>query len=150
MHSHRKSNNSNTPPHHQNCTINTFFSSLYRSARDDSLPLPLLFFCRLLLLSLRRQRSDYICAFITQLYFPRADLKLCLAVCHHSALLPQQPESVNRLLRLILCSGGCQTVMLWTLVDLGNSWQPSQIINVKILQVELEINTNHRPVVIVL
>lgn len=149
MHLYRRSNKSNTPPCHQNCAINKFFhlsidlqemtlSLCLDLSSAVSPPLPLQTVYRL-----------HLCFHYTAL-FSIAELKLCLAVCHHSALLLKQPESVNRLLRLILCSGGCKTVMLRKLVDLGNSWQTSHILNIKILQVELEINTNHQPEEIVL
>lgn len=48
MHSNRKRYKSTTPPcHPKNCAINTFFHLFYRSASNDSLPLPLSFFRRL-------------------------------------------------------------------------------------------------------
>lgn len=145
----KKCNNSNTPPCHQNCAINTFFSSLHRSASNDSSSASIFLLLSLLLSLCKTVYRLHLCFHYTAL-FSIAGLKLCLAVCHHSALLPKQPESVDRLLRLILCSVSCQTVMLRKLVDLENSWQPSQILDIKTRQVDLEINTNHPSVVIVL
>lgn len=104
MHSNRKRYKSNTPPcHPKNCAINNFFISsidlrvmplslcLYLSSAVSPLPLQTVY--RL-----------HLCFHYTAL-FSIAELKLCLAVRHHSPLLPEQPESVNRLLRLIL--GSC-------------------------------------------
>lgn len=102
--SHRKSNNSNTLPWHQNCDINTFFISPYWSARNDSLPLPLSFLGGPPPLS---QCTDYICAFITQLYFPCLSWNCVLLFAIVRLYYCKQQESVNRLLRLILCSGAC-------------------------------------------
>lgn len=48
----------------------------------------------------------HLCFHYTAL-FSIAELKLRLAVRHHSPLLPEQPESVNRLLRLIRGSAAC-------------------------------------------
>lgn len=103
MDSHSKDNNSNTTLCHRNWAINKFFHLsidlqeitlsvyLYPSSAVSP-PLPLQTVYRLHL------RFHYTALFSI------AELKLCLAVCHHSALLPKQPDSVNRLLLLILCA----------------------------------------------
>lgn len=138
MHSSDKDHGQPSPPRTR--TINTFFHIPGWAEKDFSS-------AACLPLALQTGHRLHLCFHYTAL-FSFAELKLCLAVCHHSVLLPQQPDRVNRLLCLILCSVGSYTVMLRKLVDSGNSWQPSQILNIKILQAELEINTNHQCVVI--
>lgn len=129
----RASNQSNTLCCHWTALLTHLFISL-SICNSPSASIVLL---PPLVLSLCRQCYRlHLCFHYTAL-FPMPALKLCLAVCHQWALLRQR-ESTGWSSAPLVVSLSCKG----KLVDLGNSWQPSQILNIKIPQVELEINTN--------
>lgn len=106
MHSNRKRYKSNTPPCHPKTALLTHFFISSIDLRVMTLSLCLYLSSAVSALPLQTVYRLHLCFHYTAL-FSIAELKLRLAVRHHSPLLPEQPESVNRLLRLILGSAAC-------------------------------------------
>lgn len=106
MHSNRKRYKSTTPPCHPKTALLTHFFISSIDLRVMTLSLCLYLSSAVSPLPLQTVYRLHLCFHYTAL-FAIAELKLRLAVRHHSPLLPEQPESVNRLLRLIRGSAAC-------------------------------------------
>lgn len=106
MHSNRKRYKSTTPPCHPKTALLTHFFISSIDLRVMTLSLCLYLSSAVSPLPLQTVYRLHLCFHYTAL-FSIAELKLRLAVRHHSPLLPEQPESVNRLLRLIRGSAAC-------------------------------------------
>lgn len=106
MHSNRKRYKSTTPPCHPKTALLTHFFISSIDLRVMTLSLCLYLSSAVSPLPLQAVYRLHLCFHYTAL-FAIAELKLRLAVRHHSPLLPEQPESVNRLLRLIRGSAAC-------------------------------------------
>ena len=150
MHSNRKRYKSNTPPcHPKNCAINKFFHLFYRSASNASLPLPLSFFCCLSSPSADSVQITSVLSLHSFIFHRRAKVVSCcspsFAFITGAARECQQAAPPDPRLLLLVRLSCYGSLLTWEIF-----WQPSHILNIKIPQVELEINTNHQPVVIVL
>lgn len=106
MHSNRKRYKSTTPPCHPKTALLTHFFISSIDLRVMTLSLCLYLSSAVSPPPLQTVYRLHLCFHYTAL-FSIAELKLRLAVRHHSPLLPEQPESVNRLLRLIRGSAAC-------------------------------------------